>query len=195
MTIRTRTRHICAQSPRRLRILPALSLILWLPTLANASLYDDCVLKHMRGVTSDAAARSIQTACLHTSERDIPQNILTVLRSGSRAGFDKQQGLFLQVKNNTAYTITKLLVRITEKDTSAANDYVLDYFEPAAVALGGAIMTDPYAPEFHSIQPGQRYTFRVNITERAESLEDFSQKYVWNIVRAWGFLDDPGTPK
>jgi hypothetical protein len=149
----------------------------------------------MRNVTSDAAARSIQTACLHLSERLIPENVVVLISSASAAGFDKQKGFFLQIDNRTPYTITKLVVRVKDLSGSGHNDYVVDYFEPEAVALGSMFVKDRYAPEFHSIQSGQTSSFRVPITERAESQEEFTQKFMWGVVRAWGFSIEPGPKK
>jgi hypothetical protein len=71
--------------------------------------------------------------------------------------------------------------------TGGSANYTLNYFEPEGVSMGSVLITDYFAPQLHSIQPGQKLTFRVAVAEKAESTADFSQKYVWRITGARGF--------
>ena len=153
---------------------------------ASAAPFDDCILKNMRGVTSDTAARAVQTACLRTAEAAIPGTIADSLNSGANAGYDKDKGFFLELENRSPYTITSVTVSVFSKAGGGTKYYPLDYFEPEGVSNGSIFIKDYFAPEFHSIQPGQKLTFRIPIAEKAASAEDFAERYVWRITAARG---------
>lgn len=141
----------------------------------------------MRGVVSDTAARAVQTACLHTVEATIPQDIADSLNSGAKAGYVNDKGFFVELDNRTSYVITSLTVSVFSKAGGGSNNYALDYFEPEGVSNGSLFIKDYFAPDFHSIQPGQRLSFRVPVAEEAASADDFAEKYGWHITAARGF--------
>ena len=63
--------------PKRVAVLFAASLVLRMTfsiaAQAQTSAYDDCILKNMRGVTSDEAAKAIQLTCLRKAEQEAAQ--------------------------------------------------------------------------------------------------------------------------
>ena len=85
--------------------------------LAFANAFDDCVLENMRGVTSDAAAKSIKVACLRKNSVVLSQDELRGLRLVSgfygTYGLRNTPGFTVEVKNDTGYIITEITFAIS----------------------------------------------------------------------------------
>ena len=134
---------------------PLLSLVVALFFLAGAtgagkaaaSSFNQCILDHMQGATSDLAALSIKEACIHASEKQLPDDALNTLMT-SAAGFgilpfpsQDKSGLYVTLNNNSGYTITELVIEITDKKTKAPERYVIRLFP--FVSAPGVIMGAP----------------------------------------------------
>src|SRR5262249_45151116 len=101
-------------------------------SVANSG-YDTCVLEHMQGETSDQAAFAVKEACIHASERQLPDEALQTLMT-SRATFSEapvgwgDSGLYITINNNSGYTLTELVVEIVNKKTEDSERYVVRSF-------------------------------------------------------------------
>lgn len=100
--------------------------------------YEDCILKEMKGVTSDVAARSVRLACRKKFAEETPgtsqpktkelpssviQNIEVKILESSRS----EPGVIgLIVRNgDKKWRIVSLTARITDKQTKQIRDYAL----------------------------------------------------------------------
>src|SRR5262245_30730373 len=94
-----------------------LAALVGMPCHANP--LDDCTLKNMVGVTSDAAAKFVRQACLGQISAAIPPEELASVKATAGMGkgqFDDSNHLYITDQNNSRYAITEMIIRVsTEK--------------------------------------------------------------------------------
>jgi hypothetical protein len=93
---------------------------------ANATPFDDCVLQHMQGVSSDVAAVSIKEACIRAVEKPLSDAAVQTLNT-ARAGYgalppDGSAALYVSLDNESGYTITSSLSKSATRIREQADD-------------------------------------------------------------------------
>jgi hypothetical protein len=163
----------------------ALLALLGAPCKANP--LDDCTLKNMAGVTSDAAAKFVRQACLGQISALVPPDQLSLLHATAGMGaaqFDQSNHLYVTVENNSTYAITEMMVRVsTDK---GANDYeVTNFYQPPNLPVGGYVTGLPPDPATYlQIKPFSTVTFSFAIRE--PNLP--KGKWGWDVLSAKGYL-------
>jgi len=160
-------------------------------TQAAGPSFDQCILDHMQGATSDLAAVSIKEACIHANEKQIPDDALETLMT-SKAGFGSlpfpnqtKSGLYVTLNNNSGYTLTELVIEITDKNTKAAERYVIRLFP--FVPAPGVIMGAPLdKTTLEMVPPGPRQ-FYIEINQTVKTASHWFDFYDWNLISAKGF--------
>lgn len=154
--------------------------------------YGDCVLKHMQGVTSDAAAYTVKQTCMRTAETVL--NLATVpFLQHSTAYFwkspfaDGGYGLFITVNNDSYFGITELEIQIEAKDGKPIENYnVRRFFEASP---GNLIVGSPKDPSTtYAIRSGL-HTFYVPIRQITNPPDNWFQTYGWSIIGAMGYVN------
>lgn len=161
-----------------------------LPVLAAAPCQsnplDDCTLKNMAGVTSDAAAKFVRQACLGQISTAIAPDALSIQATAAMGSgqFDDSNHLYVTVQNNSRYAITEMMIRVaTEKDTKW-NDYEATNFYQ--LPKSGVIVTGmpPDPATYLQIKPFSTVTFSIAIRE-----PNLPQgKWSWRVLSAKGYL-------
>jgi hypothetical protein len=153
-------------------------------TPCQANPLDDCTLKNMAGVTSDAAAKFVRQSCLgQISTAIAPEELSIQATAAMGAGqFDNSNHLYITVQNNSRYAITEMMVRVaTEKDTKW-NDYEATNFYEIPKYLVTGLPPDPAA--YLQIKPFSTVTFSIPIRE-----PNLPQgKWSWKVLSAKGYL-------
>jgi hypothetical protein len=155
-------------------------------TPCQANPLDDCTLKNMAGVTSDAAAKFVRQACLGQISTAIAPDELSIQATAAMgsAQFDDSNHLYVTVQNNSRYAITEMMIRVaTEKDTKW-NDYEATNFyqipKPGVIVPG--LPPDPAA--YLQIKPFSTVNFSIAIRE-----PNLPQgKWSWQVLSAKGYL-------
>lgn len=138
--------------------------------LSEPRTFDDCILKNMKGVTSDHAAVLINRSCREkfpqgSTERE-KSRTLTSLEIGNltgRAGLSYGNHYSGSMYNgNRDITVTSVTIRVSGKlrESDTSRDYTVDV----------------------TIPPLSTQTFRFNIVEGDEGTE-----YSWSIIGARGY--------
>ena len=96
--------------------------------LGGPSDYDECILKNMKGVTSDLAARLVRRSCRAKFPRKERQSVelsSSVLdKIDGKAGIGQYGDFEGNIFNgNTNWTITSLTIRIVDNTTKNYRDY------------------------------------------------------------------------
>jgi hypothetical protein len=162
--------------------------------VATASEFDQCVLQHMQGVTSDLAAASVKESCLRTVETQLPHEALDVFKTAT-AAFGQLPafaeggvGLYITLNNNSGYTITELTISIDDKRANSHVPYIIRDF-PFVPTPPGIIMGPPRDPtRLKVIGPGPR-TFYTAINETTSNVNEWNDRYRWSLISAKGFRD------
>jgi len=162
---------------------------------ALASSYDNCVLQHMQGVSSDDAAISIKEACIRTVEEPIPTPAMKSLLKSASAVYGKVPpydppggALYVSLNNNSGYTITVLVFEVLDKKTNAIERYVIRLFvaPPPPGVIGRIFPKDQTKMELIPPGPSEFY-FAIRQTTRDPN--KWGAAYGWKIVSAKGFRD------
>ena len=178
-------------------------LFIWMPIPAmggwfGPSNYEECILKNMKGVTSDKAVLEIRKACRakfpkkpikKPKLRDVPKKVLEDITGDAwfedRAHTDAPfiYNFYASLHNDNAkWTITEVKIRITDKATGTYEDVL------------------SHTP-FETINPYNPYKLPnfVDITKERENLLPFETeffpffaqklpvKWEWNIIGAKGY--------
>lgn len=152
----------------------------------EANPLDDCTLKNMVGVTSDAAAKFVRQACLGQISAPIPPDQVALIHATARMGagqFDQSNHLYITVENNSRYAITGMMVRVSTDKGEKANDYeVTNFYQPPSYGIATGLPPDPAS--YLQIKPFSTVTFSVAIGE-----PNLPQgKWGWDILSAKGYL-------
>jgi hypothetical protein len=161
--------------------------------VATASEFDQCVLQHMQGITSDLAAASVKESCLRTVETQLPHEALDAFKTAGAAfgqlpafaegGF----GLYITLNNTSGYTITELTIQIDDNRTNSHATYVIRDFP--FVPPPGTIMGLPRDPTLlKMIGPGPR-KFYTAINETTRDVTEWHNRYDWSLISAKGFRE------
>jgi hypothetical protein len=146
---------------------------------------DDCTLKNMAGVTSDAAAKFVRQACLGQISAPIPPNELSLLHGTAAMAtgqFDDSNHLYITVENNSPYAITEMMVRVSTENGKKLNDYEVTNFYQVTKYVVSSPPPDPAS--YLQIKPFSTVTFSVAIRE-----PNLPQgKWGWDILSAKGYL-------
>src|SRR5580700_2033840 len=162
--------------------------IVVLATLAGAPCQanplDDCTLKNMVGVTSDAAAKFVRQACLGQISAAIPGEELGSVKATaamSKGQFDDSNHLYNTVQNNSRYAITEMMVRVSTEKGAKSNDYeVTNFYQPPSYGIATSLPPDPAT--YLQVKPFSTVTFSVAIRE-----PNLPQgKWGWDILSAKG---------
>jgi hypothetical protein len=155
----------------------------------HANAFDDCVLKTMQGVTSDAAAQSIKEACLRKNSvalndadlRDLKLLTGPGLGYGSY-GMRNTTGFTVEVRNDTGFIVTDLTVGIVVGD-GKPELFRVDRFlyqEPGIIYAGPV----PDLTTIMRIDPGRSRKFQFE----ADHLDLGKKKWTWFIASAKGIV-------
>ena len=129
------------------RLFTVICLLVWMPIPAmggwfGPSNYDECILEHMKGVTSDKAVLEIRKACRakfpkkpikKPKLRDVPKKVLKDI-TGNAWFEDKAHtnvpymyNFYAELNNNNAkWTISEVKIRIFDKATKTY-EYILSH--------------------------------------------------------------------
>jgi hypothetical protein len=158
----------------------------------TASSFDECVLAHMKGVNSDAAALAIKESCLSSVSKPLV-DISPLAQSSAQYGEifgsigRRHFGLYIHLRNNTPFTITEVGIEIQEVKTQKANFYNLRYFSPPVEP--GVILGGPPSDPTSEMQLGRGESlFTMEVNESIDNSMDFFKRYRWDIVSAKGFV-------
>lgn len=144
-----------------------LLLLAWTTAFAadnhSAHPFEECVLDHMRGVSSDAAALAVRQSCLEISSSEFPLATIIRMYDGMRGGYrPDHNSIYVTLANNTSLTITSITFSIEQKNDSHSTQYEVrdfyslpDYLPPGAIA--GVPIGDPLVG--HIIRPGETKNF------------------------------------
>ena len=152
----------------------------------QANPLDDCTLKNMVGVTSDAAAKFVRQACLGQISAAIPGEELGSVKATAAMGkgqFDDSNHLYITVQNNSRYAITEMMVRVSTEKGAKSNDYeVTNFYQPPSYGIATSLPPDPAT--YLQVKPFSTVTFSVAIRE-----PNLPQgKWGWDILSAKGYL-------
>jgi hypothetical protein len=152
----------------------------------KANPLDDCTLKNMAGVTSDAAAKFVRQACLGQISAPIPLDQLALIHATAGMGpaqFDQSNHLYITVENNSRYAITEMMVRVSTNNGAKTNDYeATNFYQPPSVGIATGLPPDPAS--YLQIKPFSTVTFSIAIRE-----PNLPQgKWGWDILSAKGYL-------
>jgi hypothetical protein len=172
---------------RRIFAMRALLGIAGFAMLANTFCYanplDDCTLKNMVGVTSDAAAKFVRRACIGQISAAIPSEELSIQATAAmgKGQYDNNNTLYVTIQNNSHYAITEMMIRVSTDNNTKWNDYEVTTFAPARFMLGSP---PPDPTVYMQIKPFTTVTFFVDIRE--PNLPN--EKWTWRVLSAKGFL-------
>jgi hypothetical protein len=154
---------------------------------AHANAFDDCVLKNMQGVTSDAAAKSIKVACLRKSSVPLTDDDVKGLKVWSgfygTFGITRTPGFTAEVKNNTGFIITELTFGISV-DGGPPEMYRVDdfnYQEPGVIYTG--LAPDPTYDMRIDVLKSKKFQFALDRPDI-----DKKKKWNWYIAGAKGIV-------
>ena len=166
------------------RLFTVICLLIWMPIPAmggwfGPSNYEECILKNMKGVTSDEAARAIRGACRREFPRktvdrqDVPVSVLKDI-TGEAWFIDKAHpdashtgNFYAKLYNNNAkWRIVLVKIRITDKATGTHED-VLGVIPGYLLAL-------------KTLSPFERKCFGFFV-------QKVPVKWEWNIIEAKGY--------
>lgn len=158
------------------------------------SVLDQCVLEHMQGIKSNAAAYDIKLACLRQVSKKFPTDSLAAF-TNAKARYGELQfpdhgsyGLYVTFNNNSGYTFTQVTIAVTNKRTSATARYVVHNFAPPEPP--GAIAAGPPLDPTENDRMGLGlHTFSFKIEEAAPSASAWYSTYSWEVISAKGFRD------
>jgi hypothetical protein len=152
-------------------------------TPCQANPLDDCTLKNMAGVTSDAAAKFVREACLGQISKPIPPEELSTKATAAMGPeqYNQSNHLYVTIQNNSPYAITEMMIRVaTDKDTKS-NDYEVTHFVRDTIYLGSP-PSDPTT--YLQIKPFTTVTFSFAIREPNLPQGEWS----WRVLSAKGYL-------
>lgn len=187
------------------RLFAVICLFIWIPIPAMGGWfgpinYEECILKNMKGVTSDKAVLEIRKACRakfpkkpikkpikKQKLRDVPKKVLENI-TGKAWFTDKAHpdassiyNLYARLHNDNAkWTISKVEIRIFDK-TTKTYEYILSH-EPTSPPTGRPLTVADieWDDEFPPLSPF-----------KAEVFPFFAQKlpagWEWTIVKAKGY--------
>jgi len=151
----------------------------------DANPLDECTLKNMAGVNSDAAAKFVRQACLGQISAPISPDQLSLLHATAAMGagqFDDSNHLYVTVANNSHYAITEMMVRVSTENGAKTNDYEATNFYEIPKYVVSGLPPDPAT--YLQIKPFSTVTFSVPIRE-----PNLPQgKWGWDILSAKGYL-------
>jgi hypothetical protein len=150
----------------------------------KANPLDDCTLKNMAGVTSDAAAKFVRQACLGQISAPIPPDQLLIHATASMGAgqFDESNHLIVTVENNSRYAITEMMIRVSTEKGAKSNDYEVTNFYQVTKYVVTGLPPDPAT--YLQIKPFSTVTFSVAIRE-----PNLPQgKWCWGVMSAKGYL-------
>jgi hypothetical protein len=154
--------------------------------------FSGCVIENMKGITSNLAAESVKEACLRkvSVELNINDWPKTTAGYGQIHGYVREQifGLYVNVTNNSQYTITEMTIEIMDRKTKEKNVYAARLFLsplPAGTILAGQ---PPDKTVLMQMPPGT-HTFTLKTTEAVNDPNKFFEQYGWDIVSIKGFLN------
>src|SRR5262249_16865058 len=134
-------------------------------TCCHANPLDDCTLKNMVGVTSDAAAKFVRQACLGQISAVIPPEELSIQGTAvmGKGQFDDDNQLYVTIQNNSRYAITEMMIRVATENNTKWNDYeVTNFFQ---VSRYPVTKPPPDPASYLQIKPFSTVTFSVSIRE------------------------------
>jgi len=154
--------------------------------------FSTCLLDHLKGTTSDLAAVSVKEACLRKAERPFEA---VVTPANARYGLihnapgASSYGLYLTLNNATPYTITEIVLTLTDKESRREDSYVVRSFPPSFMDDAAASSTAP-DPTVHMMLPPGPHSFTVETGDLALTDPDrFSDSYDWKVTSVKGFVD------
>jgi hypothetical protein len=138
---------------------------------AVANDFDACVADHMRGVTSDIAAKEIKVACVDLTEEALPD--ASAILSTATGHFSPNVGWVIDFKNDSNYAISDLTVSLLDSEGNS-QDYELGH--PFVVTGSSA----------WNMVLGVGRTMIV-IDDTSGTIKDFSKVETWYVVSAKGW--------
>lgn len=174
------------------RLFTVICLFIWMPIPAmggwfGPSNYEECILKNMKGVTSDKAVLEIRKACRakfpkkpikKPKIRDVPKKVLEDITGDAwfvdtvHPNAPYSYNFFARLRNDNAkWTITEVKIRIFDKATKKY-EYI----------LSGASWIDMFDPVPEVLSPfgSERFTFFV---------KKVPAEWEWTIVKAKGYRE------
>jgi hypothetical protein len=152
---------------------------------AQANAFDDCVLENMRGVTSEAAAKSIKTACVRKASVELSADDVKGVK-GLQAFYgtystSNTSGFTVEVKNDTTFIVTEITFGIQVADGEAdyfkADNFM--YWRPGVVYAG--LPSDPTVLMRIDPLTSKMFQFSANKPEIAAK-----KKWTWFVAGAKG---------
>jgi len=187
------------------RLFTVICLFIWMPIPAmggwfGPSNYEECILKNMKGVTSDKAVLEIRKACRakfpkkpikKQKLRDVPKKVLEDItgkawftdkaHSDASSIYKSIYNFYARLHNDNAkWTISKVKIRIFDKATKTY-EYILSH-EPTSPPTGRQLTVNDieWKGEFPPLSPFKTEVFPF-----------FAQKlpaeWEWTIVKAKGY--------
>ena len=149
--------------------------------------YNDCVIEHVKDVTTEAAAYAVKESCLGKASRLLPQSVVDAL--GATAWYEpKTSVLHVSIENKSQATLTEIRIIVGEKSSPKSNLYVSTLLtypgSPQLMKFGE--LRDP--SDFHTIPPGEGQ-LDISISEIAETSTVFFEKYYFDINSVKGFTE------
>ena len=179
------------------RLFTVICLFIWMPIPAmggwfGPSNYEECILKNMKGVTSDKAVLEIRRACRakfpekpikKPKLRDVPEKVLEDITG--KAWFTDAQlmyNFYARLHNDNAkWTITEVKIRIFDKATKTY-EYILSNEGASWIDIHDVIKWEAMylkgEPEVLSPFGSKRFPFFV---------KKVPAKWEWDIVGAKGY--------
>src|SRR5207302_9677917 len=115
----------------------------------SAHPFEECVLNHMRGVSSDAAVLALRQSCLQLSSFEFPLETVILMYNGMNGGYrPDHNSIYVNFVNNTSMTITSITFGIEQKKNSHATTYkIRDFYSlpdyrsmPSGVIIGAPVV-------------------------------------------------------
>lgn len=152
-------------------------------TPCQANPLDDCTLKNMVGVTSDAAAKFVRQACLGQISTAIATEELSIQATAAMGSgqFDDSNQLYITVQNKSRYAITEMMIRVSTEKDAKWNDYeATNFFQISKYVTG--LPPDP--ANYLQIKPFSTVTFSIAIREPNLPQGQWS----WQVLSAKGYI-------
>jgi hypothetical protein len=153
--------------------------------------FEDCVLAHMQGVSSDAAALAIRESCLMVASSGISSQIVETINVIGEY-IPKKKAIRVHLINTTNLTITSMTFEIRRLGAPTASNYEVSdfYFLPdPEPQQGGGIPGLPVGDPLvgHMIRSGATANFEFQIQETQGRLFPFFGEFGLRLIGARGF--------
>lgn len=161
--------------------------------------YDECILENMEGVNSDLAAKAVIHSCRdkfplpELEVKQLPNEVLKKLQAKG-VSIWKDGNFRANIGNgDSEWTISSLVIRITDKDTKKYRDYAVQI--KSAYLLTDQDGISPYSVQvdkMHPLPPSLLSTLQIRPQEwSGVEFEIFEkpESWSWSIVSGEGYRE------